>query len=115
MCQACEVRFYDLARKPIVCPSCGAAYTVAPARPLISTEARAPSGGKTGWRSKGLKRPPIPLPPEDAEQNEPEIAQDAPEVAEQGADDDLVLEQDSDDGDVTDLVGRDIVEPKPGS
>ena len=22
-CQACEVRFYDLARSPIVCPSCG--------------------------------------------------------------------------------------------
>ena len=59
-CQACEVRFYDLARSPIVCPTCGTHYTP-PAEPAVQAKARAPFG-KTGWRSQPLKRLPPTLP-----------------------------------------------------
>ena len=59
-CQACEVRFYDLARSPIVCPACGAHFTP-PTEPAVQAKARAPFG-KTGWRSQPLKRVPPTLP-----------------------------------------------------
>ena len=29
-CQACEIRFYDLGRNPIVCPTCGAELNLGP-------------------------------------------------------------------------------------
>jgi uncharacterized protein (TIGR02300 family) len=77
VCQACEVRFYDLRRDPIVCPSCGAHYTPA-AQPLAEAGRRAaPVGGKTGWR-QSVKRPSPVLPepnPEDAIR--PEVAAEA--------------------------------------
>jgi hypothetical protein len=111
-CQACETRFYDLAREAIVCPSCGAPY-VAVARPAVSAARAASPTGKTGWRSKGIRHPKPPLPMADQEEAVPEIAQDAAEEASSAVpEDDLVLEQEPDDPNVTDLIGRDIEEPK---
>ena len=113
-CQACETRFYDLAREPIVCPSCGAPY-VAVARPAVSAARAASPTGKTGWRSKGVRHPKPPLPIADQEEAEaePEIAQDASEETPSTVpEDDLVLEQEPDDPNVTDLIGHDIEEPK---
>lgn len=55
-CQACEARFYDLARSPIMCPMCGAHYTP-PAEPPVHARARTgPFAGKTGWRRQALTR-----------------------------------------------------------
>jgi uncharacterized protein (TIGR02300 family) len=54
-CQACEIRFYDLGRNPIVCPMCGADYTP-PAEPAVATRARAAPFTKTGWHRQPLKR-----------------------------------------------------------
>jgi hypothetical protein len=69
------------------------------------------SGGKTTWRSKPLKYP-KPAPPAEPD-IAPDIAADAPEEAPgPGADQDLVLEQETDEGDVTDWVDRDAVETK---
>ncbi|NJO32133.1 MAG: hypothetical protein HC869_02420 [Rhodospirillales bacterium] len=113
VCQACETRFYDLARAPILCPSCGALYT-AVARPTVGAVGRvtAPTG-KTGWRSKPIKRPTPQPPVDDREEVVTEIAQDvAEETPNTVPDDDLVLEQEPDDADVADLVGRDAEEPK---
>jgi uncharacterized protein (TIGR02300 family) len=98
-CQACEVRFYDLARSPIVCPTCGAHYTP-PAEPAVQAKARAPFG-KTGWRSQPLKRVP-PTPPDaevmpsdrlDAEAVDEKIKEAATVDSEDG----IVLEQQRDD------------------
>src|SRR5215469_11039048 len=67
-CPACEVRFYDLAREVIVCPSCGAPYTPAP-RSIVEAAARtAPLTGKAGWRGKRVK-PPGPTPGADPERS----------------------------------------------
>ncbi len=113
-CQACETRFYDLGRDPIVCPSCGVPFTVV-ARPLFSGERGGSSSGKTGWRSKAFKRPKPALPVDEPQEDAPEVAQDAAEETPSTVpEDDLVLEQEPDEADVTDLVGHDIEEPKEG-
>jgi hypothetical protein len=94
-----------------VCPSCGAPY-VAVARPTVSA-ARASPAGKTAWRSKAVRPPKPPLPSSDQEETEAEIPQDAAEETPGTvAEDDLVLEQEPDDPNVTDLIGHDIDEPK---
>jgi uncharacterized protein (TIGR02300 family) len=61
-CQACEARFYDLSRNPIVCPMCASVYTP-PAEPVAAVAARpAPFTNKTGWRHQPLKRVQLALP-----------------------------------------------------
>ena len=104
VCGSCEVRFYDLARDPIVCPACGAAYTpaAAAAAPTASSFT-----GKTGWR-RGVKRevPPPAVPDEVAETPEAEELADEP-VVPASADEDIVLEPEADETDVSDLVGHD--------
>jgi hypothetical protein len=96
-----------------VCPSCGVQFTVV-ARPLFSNERGGSSTGKTGWRSKAFKRP-KPVLPVDPEERAQEVAQDATEETPSAvAEDDLVLEQEPDDADVTDLVDHDVKEAKEG-
>lgn len=112
VCLACEVRFYDLVRDPIICPICGTEHT--PGAPVTVASERAPYPGKTSWRNAGFKRP---APPNkvDAEPAsiEAEMTADATEeTAADGVDEDIVLEQEVDDSDVSDLVDRDVEEPK---
>jgi uncharacterized protein (TIGR02300 family) len=105
VCQACEVRFYDLARDPIVCPVCGAEYT--PAAAPVAPSA-APFTAKTGWRRGARREHPAPTVPNDLS-GAPEVGE---EVADEAAaavspDQDIVLEPEADDTDVSDLVDRD--------
>src|SRR5258708_35996375 len=60
VCQACQVRFYDLAREEIVCPACGVLYTPVAVVPVEARRGAAGSG-KTGWR-QSFKRPSPVLP-----------------------------------------------------
>ena len=112
-CQACEVRFYDLARSPIVCPMCGAHYAP-PAEPFVQArEPSVPFSSKTGWRSQPFKRTqPVvsvadvtPIDPSDslAVENEAE-GETATELSEDRG---VVLEQEPDDGDALSLVDHD--------
>ena len=102
------MRFYDLARDPIVCPACGAVYTPAPA-PVASPT---PSYTKTGWR-RGVKREePVAAVPEEVPEA-PEVEEEAAdEPAAVGPDEDIVLEPEADDTDVSDLVGHDDKDAK---
>ena len=111
VCQACDVRFYDLARNPMVCPACGA-QSKASAPLVLTLGARSEvSGGKTAWRSKPFKQLKPALPPE-ADPAPDIVAEPAEETPGPSADQDLVLEQETDEGDVTDWVDRDAVETK---
>jgi hypothetical protein len=77
--------------------------------PIASVaEPRAGSlASKTSWRSKTLKRPPLAPEVDEVEQAAPEISSNATdEIPRAGSDDDLVLEQDPDDGDVTNLIDK---------
>jgi uncharacterized protein (TIGR02300 family) len=117
MCQACEVRFYDLMREQIVCPACGAVYTPV-AQPAADAGRRGAAGSaKTGWR-QSFKRPSPVLPEPDPqivaapEEVEVEAAGEEVAVADAAPEDDIVLEQEPDDADVSGLVDVDIEEPK---
>jgi hypothetical protein len=107
-CQACEVRFYDLARSPIVCPKCGAHYAP-PAEPIVQAgECSQPFSSKTGWRSRPFKRTQPVLPLADVTPIDPSdslaVGNEAEETATEFADDRVALEQEPDDGDVLSLV-----------
>jgi uncharacterized protein (TIGR02300 family) len=114
MCQACQVRFYDLMREQILCPACGAVYT--PVAQAADAGRRGTSGSaKTGWR-QSFKRPSPVLPDPDpqivAPAEEVEAAGEEVAVADAAPEDDIVLEQEPDDADVSGLVDVDIEEPK---
>jgi uncharacterized protein (TIGR02300 family) len=120
VCQACEVRFYDLMRDQIVCPACGAIYTPV-VQPVFELGARKAPAGKTGWRQGGKRPGPvepmpdaeIPTPSETAEAEDIEVA--AEDAGTAAAEDDTVLvEQDGDDADVAELVELDVEDPKEG-
>jgi hypothetical protein len=108
-CQACEVRFYDLRRNLIVCPSCGAHYILA-AQSIVAARA-APFSGKTGWRSRPFKQQPeAPI----AEPALPSQVSDAAEEADTAApEDDTVLDPDQDDAEASGLPEVDLPEENP--
>jgi uncharacterized protein (TIGR02300 family) len=116
LCDACQVRFYDLLRVPIVCPSCGAQHT-----PMVQHAAevgrRSSDSRKSTWRQNIEKPRPVPdaaiaADPEVAAGEELEMATE--NAAEPIADDEIVLEHEADDGDVSGLVDHDVEEPKEG-
>jgi uncharacterized protein (TIGR02300 family) len=112
VCQACQVRFYDLARERIVCPECGAVYTPA-AQASVETRRSPVGSGKTVWRQV-IKRP-IVVPDPEAETAAPAddaAAETEAEVpaADAAPEDDSILEQEP--GDFSDLLDGDIEGPK---
>jgi uncharacterized protein (TIGR02300 family) len=116
VCPACEVRFYDLARDAIVCPSCGVPYTPA-FRPVADVGARTTSSaGRTGWRGRSIKQPRLAPETDVGRGISPEVApeqEEADSVSDIDAHDDIVLEQhEPEDGDVSRLVDHDIGEAK---
>jgi hypothetical protein len=118
VCPACEVRFYDLAREVIVCPSCGALYTP-PSPPVAEPDAGTPPiTGKSRWRGRSVWRPgpvsgtdslPSTSPEVAASAEQGEETESAPEV---DTEDEVVVDQDSDDADVSGLFDHDAEEPK---
>lgn len=95
------MRFYDLARDPIVCPACGAVYVVV--APIVARDARpASSTTRGGWRNRTVMQPTMeePVPAPDGEAEAP-TESGVPE-----ADDEIVLEEDTDEGEVTELIDR---------
>ena len=105
VCQACEVRFYDLMREPIVCPSCGAHYT-----PVVQ-----PVAEKTGWRQSVMRRRPVLPEPDPKSTVRPGAAAAEAAVTEEvteAPDHDSVLEHEPDDADVSGLIDIDVKEQK---
>jgi uncharacterized protein (TIGR02300 family) len=116
-CQACEVRFYDLLRDPIVCPSCGAVYVLA-VQALADVGARKAVTGRAAWRHSA-KRPAQVEPPEDTaiaastETEGTDIEAASDEVASASPEDETVLVEQDDESDFAGLV--ELVEnPKEG-
>ena len=110
VCQACDIRFYDLSRDPIVCPSCGVRYV--PEAPQAPEVHAGPFTDKTGWRRKAFKRP-DPEPDEaDTAANDNATEGASEESAGPVSDEDVVLdEQEQDEADVTAFVDHRDAEP----
>jgi uncharacterized protein (TIGR02300 family) len=108
VCTTCEARFYDLARNPIVCPSCGAHYTPA-AQPVIEARS-APFIAKTGSRSRPFKRPEAPVAKPELASQAMDVGDAVDESASAGLEDDVVLEQEQDDAEVSGLTDVDAPE-----
>jgi uncharacterized protein (TIGR02300 family) len=110
ICQACAVRFYDLLREPIVCPSCGARFVPVVAPMIGEAGARATRfTDKTGWRGRGVKRP-DPEPDASLEAATPEDSTE--EASTPVPDEHAVLEEEADETDITGLLGHHEAEPK---
>jgi uncharacterized protein (TIGR02300 family) len=108
VCHACAARFYDLSREPIVCPSCGAQYV--PDAAPVAAEAGARAGrftDKTGWRSRSFRHPDPDAAPEGAS-----TADGGEEAPVPVAHEDVVLDEEPDDADISGLVGHDESDPK---
>jgi len=108
-CQACEVRFYDLLRDPIVCPSCGALYVLA-VQALEDVGARKTVTGRAAWRHSA-KTPAQVEPPQDtaiAASTETDgtegIEAASDEVASASPEDETVLVEQDDESDFAGLV-----------
>lgn len=110
VCQACDIRFYDLSRDPIVCPSCGVRNV--PEAPQAPEAHAGPFTDKTGWRRKAFKRP-DPEPDEaDTVANDNATEGASEESAAPVSDQDVVLdEQEQDEADATAFVDRRDAEP----
>ena len=112
-CQACEVRFYDLARSPIVCPSCAAHFTP-PAAPVVHPSAPPASfSSKTGWRSQALKRAQPILPvsdPKSGDPPDPLIEEETEDMASVDSEDSVVLDQEQDEESASGLVDRNAMD-----
>ena len=112
-CQACEVRFYDLARSPIVCPSCGAHFTPAAAPVVHSSAPPASFSSKTRWRSQAFKRAQPILPvsdPKSSDPPDPLIEEETEEMASVDSEDSVVLDQEQDEEGASGLVDRDAMD-----
>jgi uncharacterized protein (TIGR02300 family) len=130
ICGSCGVKFYDLARNPIVCPKCGASYVA------VTTAARAPAAAAAAAaRPEPVAAAPVPVEePELPQPAEAEIisleeadaeATDKTKTAAPGAEaepeeeveiatkdvDDTFLEpEEEESGDVSDIIGEKVEE-----
>lgn len=90
---SCAVRFYDLARDPIKCPTCGAAYQIVVPPPAAE---RKPS-----------KRPSFaPAAPEQAPEDALLLHEASADVIVDDPGDDTLPEEDDDDTNPTDFAGE---------
>ena len=117
LCDVCQVRFYDLWRDPIVCPACGAQHTPV-VQQAVDVGRRGVSGEKAGFRQNIKRAAPVPAEADPGGDIRPEAAANeglevvAEDAAETGPDEDIVLEHEPDDGDVSGLMDVDVEEPE---
>jgi uncharacterized protein (TIGR02300 family) len=109
VCQACAARFYDLSRERIVCPSCGANYV--PQAVPAAAEAGAQGArytDKTSWRSRSFRHAEPDSTPEEGTPTE----DGHEEPLAPAANDDIVLEEETDEADISGLVEHHETDPK---
>ena len=89
---SCGLRFYDLARDPITCPTCGAGYKIV---------VEAPAAIRRPYKKfEYAMKAPVPAEAEKEAEDDIVVADDA----EDAADDAIILEDEEEDGDVSSIV-----------
>jgi hypothetical protein len=99
VCLACEQRFYDLSRDPVVCPLCHASFSQIQYAPVVAV----PTGRYRSGNSWGAPAKPAGVA---IRTEEPAAVADDEDgsAALTASDTDAVLEDEDDDGDMSDLV-----------
>jgi uncharacterized protein (TIGR02300 family) len=97
----CGARFYDLSRNPIICPICGSKYAIAhspTAAAAVAQEEKA---------QRKVKKPEFEPAPAEAEAEEALADVETDEADEAGGEeaDETFLEEEEDEGNVSDIVG----------
>lgn len=109
-CQACEARFFDLNRSPIVCPKCATVFKpVAPVAARAAARAAPVVRDDEEKETDTVEAETVSL--EDAEAGEGAVPADVDVDAEDDDEtaNDTFLEEEEEDGDnVTDLIGSEI-------
>jgi uncharacterized protein (TIGR02300 family) len=99
ICTSCGVRFYDLLRNPVVCPSCGAEVDI--------TVLAKPKRIKAGAAQKVAAKP-VPIDDDDLIEDEDDLVEDEDEDEEDVVDDIPVViaedEDEAEDDDEADVV-----------
>lgn len=99
----CGARFYDLNRNPIICPICSSKYVIAhsPAGSSFAAEDKA---------QRKAKKPEFEPVAGDADTEEALVDVDADETEDAGTDeaDETFLEEEEDEGNVSDIVGGSV-------
>lgn len=105
-CQSCDERFYDLEKKPIQCPHCGASYVIASspaALAALQAEEKAAKKAPKKPVFQGDDEAATELPPVEGEEALADV-----EAEETGpADDETFLEEEEEEGgDVSNIIGE---------
>ena len=95
-CLACETRFYDLARSPIICPSCEAEFVPVTRRAAEAASRASWSGGGNRARAP-VEDAVVPEAAEDTAELEAELKDDVEADDTVVADDEVLLEETEED------------------
>jgi len=97
----CGARFYDLNRNPIICPICESKYVIA------HSAATAAAAAAAEEKQRKAKKPEFEPAERDADSEDALADVEADEADEAGTDDadETFLEEEEDDGNVSDIVG----------
>ena len=97
-CLACETRFYDLARSPILCPSCAVEFVPVTRRAAEAASRASWSGGNMRNRPVAAEVAVVPDAVEDAAELEVEVKDDVGTDEDAGApEDEILLEETEED------------------
>ena len=107
-CQSCSTRFYDLEKKPITCPECGAAYTIAssPAAlaAMLAEEKAAKKVKKPVFVDEAEAQTELPA----AEGEEALADVETDETVDAAADETFLEEEEEEGGDMANIIGGSV-------
>jgi uncharacterized protein (TIGR02300 family) len=109
MCLACETRFYDLGRSPIICPSCTAEFVPVTRRAAEAASRAGWSGGNTRGRPIAAEAADAPEQAEEVAELEGEVKDDVEAEGEAGAPEDEILLEETEEDNVDPAV---LVDPE---
>lgn len=97
-CLACETRFYDLGRSPIICPSCTAEFVPVARRAAEAASRASWSGGNMRGRPVAVEVAIAPEQAEDGAELEVEVKDDVETEGDAGVpEDEILLEETEED------------------
>jgi len=103
----CGARFYDLNRKPIVCPICGADYVIA-SSPIAVAAVQVEE--KVARKPKKEEFAKVAVAEEEAEGEEALVDVEADEAVADDEDETFLEEEEEDGGDVSNIIGGPVAE-----